>query len=223
MFVNSRFRSSSHKFHSSLSFINSLFIYLLFISCIFIPLFFFLSHPFFSFSSSFSSSSLNFSCCLKTKYSGLLETPIKSNDTQTTIDLKNLYMSCMNERLIERKGIKPLIKLLKEELIEWPLLQSSSSNLTTINGSSSNVIDENKNSTDEWVILLGKLRKYNNNILINVWIGPDARNSSANTIHVSESSFSTSLSIDLTSLFSLSLSHSLYLEFCFHCSPFDSS
>lgn len=101
----------------------------------------------------------------------------------------------MNERLIERKGIKPLIKLLKEELIEWPLLQSSSSNLTTINGSSSNVIDENKNSTDEWVILLGKLRKYNNNILINVWIGPDARNSSANTIHVSESSFSTSLSL----------------------------
>lgn len=95
----------------------------------------------------------------------------------------------MNERLIERKGIKPLIKLLKEELIEWPLLQSSSSNLTTINGSSSNVIDENKNSTDEWVILLGKLRKYNNNILINVWIGPDARNSSANTIHVSETSF----------------------------------
>lgn len=93
----------------------------------------------------------------------------------------------MNERLIERKGIKPLIKLLKEELFEWPLL-----NNLTINGSS-NVIDESSASVnghsmkeiDEWIILLGKLRKFNNNILINVWIGPDARNSSANTIHVS--------------------------------------
>ena len=134
-------------------------------------------------------------------------------------------MSCMNERLIERKGIKPLIKLLKEELIEWPLLQSSSSNLTTINGSSSNVIDENKNSTDEWVILLGKLRKYNNNILINVWIGPDARNSSANTIHVSESSFQPlSLSLSLTSLLSLSLSLSFSVfRILLHCSPFDSN
>lgn len=104
-------------------------------------------------------------------------------------------MSCMNERLIERKGIKPLIKLLKEELVEWPLL--SNGNLT-INGSSHSsspssatntiTVDEKNNeskNTDEWIILLGKLRKYNNNILINVWIGPDARNSSANTIHVS--------------------------------------
>lgn len=109
-------------------------------------------------------------------------------------------MSCMNERLIERKGIKPLIKLLKEDLIEWPLL--SNGNLT-INGSSSSsssntiTVDEkdgeSRKNTDEWVILLGKLRKYNNNILINIWIGADARNSSANTIHVSKVSSSTYL------------------------------
>ena len=138
--------------------------------------------PYFSYLLSYFFISLFFHLGFFFPFAGLLETPIKSNDTQTTIDLKNLYMSCMNERLIERKGIKPLIKLLKEELIEWPLLNQG--NNLPINGSNT-IIEEGSNSTDEWVILLGKLRKYNNNILINVWIGPDARNSSANTIHVS--------------------------------------
>lgn len=77
---------------------------------------------------------------------------------------KNLFKSCMNYEIIEKRGIQPLLELL-DTFGGWPLLNDT--------------WDEKK---FDWLQLTATLRKYNNDILILQWIGPDIQNSNQNVI-----------------------------------------
>lgn len=77
---------------------------------------------------------------------------------------KHLFRSCMNYEIIEKRGIEPLLELL-EKLGGWPMLDDS--------------WDEN---SFDWLHLTATLRKYNNDILIVEWVGPDIQNSNQNII-----------------------------------------
>ncbi|RWS01094.1 hypothetical protein B4U79_02856, partial [Dinothrombium tinctorium] len=102
---------------------------------------------------------------LKNTLRGLLEAPIDENDINATIDAKNLFASCMNETLIEKRGSNPLLELLST-LGGWPVLKA----------------DPAVDSPLDWVTLMAKLRLFNNDILIGQWVGPDNKNSSAHII-----------------------------------------
>ncbi|XP_052821500.1 neprilysin-1-like [Mya arenaria] len=99
----------------------------------------------------------------------LLEDTPKDYDSNATLKAKILYQSCINISQIEAVGDAPLRKLL-EELGRWP------------------VIDK-KWRADNFVLedVLGDmLGKYNAPILIDVWIGPDDKNSSINILQLDE-------------------------------------
>ncbi|GLV45113.1 Neprilysin 4 [Carabus blaptoides fortunei] len=86
-----------------------------------------------------------------------------SNTEDTTDNIKNdalskakrFYKSCN----VQQRGHKPLLDLL-EKLGGWPM------------------IHPHWNSTDfDWLMLVAKLRLYNNDILISEWVGSDIQNS----------------------------------------------
>ncbi|XP_067013500.2 neprilysin-4 [Anabrus simplex] len=73
---------------------------------------------------------------------------------------KQLYQSCMNQEILQRRGSEPLKRLLSE-LGGWPILEPNWDG-----------------SRFDWIYLMARLRLYNNDILISEWIGPDIKNSS---------------------------------------------
>ncbi|XP_067619816.1 neprilysin-4 isoform X2 [Eurosta solidaginis] len=91
-----------------------------------------------------------------------------TNDAQ--LKAKYLYQSCINTNLLQRRGIKPLLKLI-ENLGGWP------------------VLNPNWKSQDfDWLNLTAQLRRYNNDILIVEWVGPDIKNSDENIIQFDQTS-----------------------------------
>jgi neprilysin len=74
---------------------------------------------------------------------------------------KNLFKSCMNYELIEKRGIEPLLELLRK-FGGWPLLDD----------------DTFDSKSFDWLQLTATLRRYNNDILIVEWVGSDIQNSS---------------------------------------------
>lgn len=82
---------------------------------------------------------------------------------------KNLFRSCMNYAVIDKRGIEPLLELL-EKFGGWPLLDDS--------------WDE---KSFDWLKLTATLRKYNNDILIVQWVGADIQNSNQNIIQFDQS------------------------------------
>jgi predicted metalloendopeptidase len=90
----------------------------------------------------------------------------RRHEKNAEIKAKNLFKSCMNYDLIEKRGIEPLLELL-ESLGGWPLLDRK---------------DWNDKNFD-WLELTANLRKYNNDILIVQYISPDIQNSNQNIIH----------------------------------------
>lgn len=60
------------------------------------------------------------------KIKALLEKPIsKRRDSEAAQKAKTFYNSCMNETEIEEADEKPLIKLLKQPSLRWPVLESN--------------------------------------------------------------------------------------------------
>lgn len=60
------------------------------------------------------------------KIKALLEKPLsKRRDSEATQKAKIFYISCMNETQIEEVDVKPLIKLLKQSSLRWPVLESN--------------------------------------------------------------------------------------------------
>lgn len=95
----------------------------------------------------------------------------KFNDPNDSIfKAKNLYNSCMNYDVIKERGVEPLLSLLRE-LGGWPLLEQ-------------NWDGENF----DWLLLVAQLRKFNNDILIGQWVGPDIQQSEINIIQFDQSS-----------------------------------
>ncbi|KAG1662549.1 Neprilysin-1 [Nymphon striatum] len=95
--------------------------------------------------------------------------PIDASDSEAIITVKNFFFSCMNESLIDERKEQPLLDLLNK-LGGWP------------------VISQKWSEKDfNLVILMAKLRLFNNDILISEGIGPDKRNSSINVIQIDQS------------------------------------
>ncbi|KAG1662553.1 Neprilysin-1 [Nymphon striatum] len=106
---------------------------------------------------------------IRLKIKNLLEQPIDASDSEAIITVKNFFFSCMNESLIDERKEQPLLDLLNK-LGGWP------------------VISQKWSEKDfNLVILMAKLRLFNNDILISEGIGPDKRNSSINVIQIDQS------------------------------------
>lgn len=90
--------------------------------------------------------------------------PGKHRRKNAEIKAKNLFRSCMNYEIIEKRGIDPLLELL-EKFGGWPLLD-----------------DNWDEKSFDWLKLTATLRKYNNDILIVEWVGADIQNSNHNVI-----------------------------------------
>lgn len=81
---------------------------------------------------------------------------------------KYLYESCMDHKLLRKRGVEPLLELLKS-FGGWP------------------VLDPNWSEDDfNWINLTAVLRLYNNDIFIVQWIGPDLKNSEQNIIQLDQ-------------------------------------
>jgi len=97
---------------------------------------------------------------LDTKLRELLEDKIMEDDSNSTKAVKMLYKSCMNTDKIEERVEEPLVSLLAS-MGGWPVLEGDNWNQDTF----------------DWVEVVGKLRLYNNDILVSLWVGPDGKNS----------------------------------------------
>ncbi|XP_041377797.1 neprilysin-1-like [Gigantopelta aegis] len=100
---------------------------------------------------------------------GLLEEPVTSKDSGATKKAKYLYYSCANATLINKVGLAPVKKLL-EELGGWPIVLDS---------------DWDESSID-LIDLIIRLRLYNNNVLMRVWVSADDKNSNINIIQIDQ-------------------------------------
>ncbi|XP_053947508.1 neprilysin-4 [Anastrepha ludens] len=95
-------------------------------------------------------------------------TYVDTDDAQ--LKAKYLYQSCINANILQKRGIRPLLKLI-ESLGSWP------------------VLNPNWNSEGfDWLNLTAQLRRYNNDILIVEWVGPDIKNSDENIIQFDQTS-----------------------------------
>ncbi|XP_024086254.1 uncharacterized protein LOC106668396 [Cimex lectularius] len=98
----------------------------------------------------------------------LLEQPISPNEPAAYTKAKNLYKSCINYEILEERGAQPLLDLI-DSLGGWPLLNK-----------------DWKSSNFDWIWLTGQLRRYNNDLLIAQWVGPDIKNSNEYIIHIDQ-------------------------------------
>ncbi|XP_058797327.1 neprilysin-4-like isoform X2 [Phymastichus coffea] len=92
----------------------------------------------------------------------LLEEPVSSADAYDASAVrkaKNLFDSCMNSGILERRLERPLLELL-DDLGGWPIIRP-----------------EWDYRRFDWLLLVARLRLYSNDILISEWIGPDIKNS----------------------------------------------
>lgn len=90
--------------------------------------------------------------------------------TEAELKAQNLYESCMNDELLAKRGVEPLLNLL-DSLGGWPVINPN--------------WDESK---FDWLNLTAQLRRYNNDILIVEWVGPDIKNSDENIIQFDQTS-----------------------------------
>ncbi|KAG8225257.1 hypothetical protein J437_LFUL006489, partial [Ladona fulva] len=105
---------------------------------------------------------------------GVLEEAADERDNDATLKAKTFYRSCMNITQIRRVGDKPLRQALAS-LGGWPVAEGPRWKPPAPIPSSGVGVEN----------LLGRLRKeFNAGILIEQWVGPDDKNSSANIIQV---------------------------------------
>ncbi|XP_076320540.1 neprilysin-1-like isoform X3 [Tachypleus tridentatus] len=98
----------------------------------------------------------------------LFQEPITEDDNVAIINVKNLYLSCMNESLIEQRRETPLLEFLKI-IGDWPAISSS-------------WIEEEF----DWIETVANLRLYKADILIAQWVGPDTKNASVHIIQLDQ-------------------------------------
>lgn len=111
--------------------------------------------------------SLTHSKPMQLTYSSVYPIQQQSNDPEqmdAQLKARYLYQSCTNSKLLEKRGIEPLLQLI-DSLGGWPVLDS-----------------DWQNNNFDWLNLTAQLRRYNNDILIVQWVGPDIKNSDENII-----------------------------------------
>uniref|UniRef100_A0A182N6N4 Neprilysin, neutral endopeptidase 1 n=1 Tax=Anopheles dirus TaxID=7168 RepID=A0A182N6N4_9DIPT len=84
---------------------------------------------------------------------------------------RHLFVSCMNYEMIEQRGLEPLRALL-HQLGGWPVLEPDTWDETNF----------------DWLNLTAALRRYNNDVLIVEWVGPDIKNSDENIVQFDQTS-----------------------------------
>ncbi|XP_076300647.1 neprilysin-1 [Lasioglossum baleicum] len=100
----------------------------------------------------------------------LLEEPANNKDNDATLKAKRFYKSCMDIPRIREIGDAPLKRTLKL-LGGWPAVVGSSW----------------KPPVYPIEVLLGRLRgEYNEGVLLEQWVGPDDKNSSANILQLDQ-------------------------------------
>lgn len=93
-----------------------------------------------------------------------------SSEVSAETKAKLLYQSCIDSVLLEKRGISPLLDLIRS-LGGWPVLDKNWSE-----------------DSFDWLNLTAQLRLFNNDILIVEWVGPDLKNSNENIIHFDQTS-----------------------------------
>lgn len=83
---------------------------------------------------------------------------------------KNMYQSCMNYKLLVKRGLQPLLNLL-DTLGGWPALNPNW-----------------KADQFDWLNLTARLRLFNNDIFLVQWVGADIKNSDQNIIQFDQTS-----------------------------------
>ncbi|KAL0112027.1 hypothetical protein PUN28_013327 [Cardiocondyla obscurior] len=100
----------------------------------------------------------------------ILEEPPNEEDNNATLKAKKFYRSCMDIPLIREIGDGPVRKTL-EYLGGWPVVVGSSW----------------RPPSYPLEVLLGRLRgEYNIGVLLEQWVGPDDKNSSANILQLDQ-------------------------------------
>ncbi|XP_058056004.1 neprilysin-4 [Anopheles bellator] len=94
---------------------------------------------------------------------------VAGDDAETKA--RHLFASCMNYGLIEKRGLEPLRQLL-DSLGGWPVLDGPAWD----------------GSNFDWLNLTAHIRRYNNDILIVQWVGPDIKNSDENIVQFDQTS-----------------------------------
>ncbi|XP_064413309.1 phosphate-regulating neutral endopeptidase PHEX [Latimeria chalumnae] len=111
----------------------------------------------------------------------LLETPLsKKKDIQAVQKAKILYRSCINETAIEAEDAKPLLNLLKQPGIHWPVLESH-------NGPEGTWSEKSFNLLRTLAVLRGQ---YSNSVLIRFYVAPNDQNSNEYILKLDQSSLS---------------------------------
>ncbi|XP_075054413.1 phosphate-regulating neutral endopeptidase PHEX [Mixophyes fleayi] len=115
------------------------------------------------------------------KIKALLEKPLsKRRDSEAAQKAKIFYMSCMNETGIEEGDMKPLIKLLRQSSLRWPVLES-------------NIGSEGKWSEKKFNFLhtLAELRgQYSTSVFMRVYVATDDKMSNNFIIKLDQASLS---------------------------------
>ncbi|KAM9319451.1 phosphate-regulating neutral endopeptidase PHEX [Gastrophryne carolinensis] len=115
------------------------------------------------------------------KIKALLEKPLsKRRDSEAAQKAKIFYHSCMNETEIEEADGKPLIKLLKQSSLRWPVLES-------------NIGSEGRWSERKFNFLqtLSELRgQYSTSVFLRVFVGTDDKLSNNFIIKFDQASLS---------------------------------
>lgn len=93
-----------------------------------------------------------------------------SKPYEAEIKARNLFLSCMNYKLLEQRGVEPILDLAKS-LGGWPVLDSHWNE-----------------SNFDWLNLTAHLRLHNNDIFIVEWVGPDIKSSDENVIQFDQTS-----------------------------------
>ncbi|XP_057664077.1 neprilysin-4-like [Diorhabda carinulata] len=88
--------------------------------------------------------------------------------SSAVVKARLFYQSCINEKVLEQRGDKPLKDLLAE-LGRWPILEKKW-----------------KKPDFDIIWLLATLRLLNNDILIAQWVGPDMKNSKEYIVHIDQ-------------------------------------
>ncbi|KAH0552036.1 hypothetical protein KQX54_004370 [Cotesia glomerata] len=106
---------------------------------------------------------------LKVILKRVLEEPPNKQDNSATLKAKTFYKSCMDIPQIRHIGDAPLKETLRN-LGGWPVVEGTN-------------WEPPKNLSIE--ILLGRIRgEFNEGVLVEHWVGPDDKNSSANILQV---------------------------------------
>ncbi|XP_069495333.1 phosphate-regulating neutral endopeptidase PHEX isoform X1 [Ambystoma mexicanum] len=117
------------------------------------------------------------------KLKALLERPIsKRRDSEGIQKAKLLYMSCMNETVTEKSDTKPLLNLLKQSALRWPVLES--------NIGPEGTWSERKFNLLQTTALLRGL--FSTSVFIRLYVAPDDKGSNSHILKLDQASLSLS-------------------------------